>query len=112
MVVYMAEQTGRRLRRDNVVPPSGAGGDASEDTSGFAAGVGERIRALRQQHGWTQVELAEVAALSPNYIARLERGELGASLYVASRIAEALGTSIDKLAAPAARAKSTKRRVA
>ncbi len=107
----MAEPTGRRLRSDSVAPAR-TPGDAAEDTSGFATGVGERIRALRQKHGWTQVDLAEAAALSPNYIARLERGELGASLYVASRIADALGTSIDKLAAPSVRARSTKRRVA
>ncbi len=82
-----------------------------EDPQGFASGVGERIRVARQQKGWTQVELAEAAELSSNYVARLERGELGASLYVASRISEALGISLDRLVGPPpATSRSTKRR--
>ncbi len=97
------QQTGKRLK-------SGAGWE--EDPEGFASGVGERIRVARQQKGWTQVELAEAAELSSNYVARLERGELGASLFVAARICEALGVSLDRLAGPApATSKSTKRRV-
>ena len=83
--------------------------DASElDSQGFASSVGERIRVARLQKGWTQVELADAAGLSSNYVARLERGELGASLYVASRLAEALDITLDLLAQTQPRA--TKRR--
>ena len=103
----MAAQTGKRLRTE-----TGWTGEA--DSHEFASTVGERIRVARQQRGWTQVELAEAAGLSSNYVARLERGELGASLFVAMRIAEALGITLDVLAqaqaAPAART-TTKRRV-
>jgi len=56
----------------------------------FNAVVGEGIRRSRQGHGWTQAFLADQAGLSPNYVARLERGELGPSLFVANRICEAL----------------------
>jgi len=100
-----AQQTGRRLKTD-----SGWSSDGSHD---FAASVGERIREARQQKGWTQVELAEAAELSSNYVARLERGELGASLFVASRIAEALDLSLDKLVGPpqSTTARTGKRRV-
>ena len=87
-------------------------GVAPED---FAAVVGERIRTARQERGWTQVELAKVSGLSGNYIARLERGELGASLFVASRIADALETTINELIGGAMRsreAKTGKRRIA
>jgi transcriptional regulator with XRE-family HTH domain len=66
--------------------------------------VGEVIRSTRQDRAWTQVELAEAAGLSPNYIARLERGELGASLFVAQQIAEALEVSLESLTRPHARA--------
>lgn len=66
----------------------------------FAAKVGDAIRRARQGRGWTQVELAEAAQLSPNYVARLERGELGPSLYVAHHLARALGTDIDSLLSP------------
>jgi UDP-N-acetylglucosamine 1-carboxyvinyltransferase len=82
---------------------------AYDDSHDFATNVGERIRVARLHKGWTQVELAVKAGLSSNYVARLERGELGASLFVAMRIAEALGTTLDVLAqAPTARA--TRRR--
>jgi transcriptional regulator with XRE-family HTH domain len=98
----MAEQTGRRIRTDR---------EAETAPSDFATVVGERIRKARQHRGWTQVELAEASGLSGNYIARLERGELGPSLFVASHIAEALGTTIDKLvAASTTRSASTTQR--
>ncbi|HEY1955234.1 MAG TPA: helix-turn-helix transcriptional regulator [Polyangiaceae bacterium] len=102
----MAAQTGKRLRTD-------AGWTGEADSHEFASTVGERIRVARQQRGWTQVELAEAAGLSSNYVARLERGELGASLFVAMRIAEALGLGLDVLAQaqPAATRTTTKRRV-
>ena len=63
----------------------------------FNTVVGERIRKSRQEHGWTQAFLAEQARLSPNYVARLERGELGPSLFVANRICEALSIELELL---------------
>jgi len=65
----------------------------------------------RQHKGWTQVELADASGLSSNYVARLERGELGASLFVAMRIADALGITLDGLAqSPSTTAKTTTKR--
>lgn len=61
----------------------------------LASNFGERVRLARQLKGWTQVVLAESAGVSSNYVARLEHGELGASLEVATRIAEALGITLD-----------------
>ncbi len=101
----MAAQTGKRLKTE-----TGWAGEG--DSHEFASTVGERIRVARQQKGWTQVELADAAGLSSNYVARLERGELGASLFVAMKIAEALGVTLDVLVgaqAPTART-TTKRR--
>jgi len=63
----------------------------------FNAVVGEGIRRSRQGHGWTQAFLADQAGLSPNYVARLERGELGPSLFVANRICEALNIALEEL---------------
>ena len=37
----------------------------------FAGVVGEAVRRHRQSLGYTQVQLAEAAGLSPNYVARL-----------------------------------------
>lgn len=66
----------------------------------FNTTVGEAIRKARQEHGWTQAFLAEQAGLSPNYIARLERGELGPSLFVANKICEALSIELEVLVGP------------
>jgi transcriptional regulator with XRE-family HTH domain len=82
------------------------------DPQAFAALVGEAIRATRQERGWTQVELAQAARLSPNYIARLERGELGPSLFVAQQIAEALEINVEALVRPQTRSARSGRRMA
>lgn len=72
--------------------------DAGQDVyRAFNANVGDTIRRARQALGWTQAFLAEQAGISPNYVARLERGELGPSLFVARSICEALGISVDAL---------------
>lgn len=65
----------------------------------FGAEVGGAIRRHRHERGYTQAKLAEAAALSPNYVARLERGELTPSLAVAVRVAAALGIGPSALVA-------------
>ncbi len=72
-------------------------GMRNDDPKAFAATVGESVRRARQSVGWTQAELAEAAGFSPNYIARLERGELGPSFFVAHQLCEALGMDVDSL---------------
>ena len=107
----MGQESGRRPKFE---PDKQDSRDAAhDDTKGFNASVGEAIRRARQEHGWTQAVLADAAGLSPNYIARLERGELGPSLFVASRICEALSIDVTALVAPAGnttRRTGTKRR--
>jgi transcriptional regulator with XRE-family HTH domain len=86
---------------------------ASDDPKTFAAGVGEAVRRARQSRGWTQAQLAEAAGFSPNYIARLERGELGPSFFVAHQLCETLQIDIGALlhdAVPPTR--TTRRRIA
>ena len=79
------------------------GSDEEQDLhQAFNLVVGESIRKARQEHGWTQAFLAEQARLSTNYVARLERGELGPSLFVATRICEALGIDLEVLVGPPA----------
>ncbi len=79
------EKSGRRPRMAN-------GEELSSEE--FAARFGEGIRAARQARGWTQVQLAEAAGLSSNYVARLERGELSASLFVAHQLCTALDSDV------------------
>lgn len=108
------DQSGRRPKFDP--EERDAKTEAQDEHRSFNTIVGEAIRRARQEHGWTQAFLAEQAGLSPNYVARLERGELGPSLFVASRICDALQIEIDALVAPPSgtqgrgKATTTKRR--
>ncbi|MBX3229832.1 MAG: helix-turn-helix transcriptional regulator [Labilithrix sp.] len=115
----MGQESGRRPKFDPDQRPAtgGAAGDEQDEHRSFNVTVGEAIRRSRQEHGWTQALLAEKAGLSPNYIARLERGELGPSLFVANRICGALTIDLEALVTPvsgagptATRRTTTKRR--
>ncbi|HEY8075143.1 MAG TPA: helix-turn-helix transcriptional regulator [Labilithrix sp.] len=90
----MGQESGRRPKFDSEKHESR---EAADDTKGFNSTVGDAIRRARQERGWTQAVLADTAKLSPNYIARLERGELGPSLFVAHRICEALAIDVSAL---------------
>jgi transcriptional regulator with XRE-family HTH domain len=60
--------------------------------------LGERILILRRRRGLTQRELADVAGLNTNTIARVERGDLkdlGGQLV--AKLAKALETTTDFL---------------
>lgn len=110
----VGQESGRRPKFDpdqrDTRPPT----EPVDEHRSFNVTVGEAIRRSRQEHGWTQAFLAEQAGLSPNYIARLERGELGPSLFVANRICTALTIELEALvSAPAGAApgkKTTARR--
>lgn len=109
----MAQESGRRPKFDPESRiPARSPEDAQDEHRAFNTIVGEGIRHARQEHGWTQAFLADQARLSPNYIARLERGELGPSLFVASRICEALGIPIEDLIGPPAGAAAGKKTTA
>jgi transcriptional regulator with XRE-family HTH domain len=105
----MTAESGPRRRPLSVRP-----GARTDDPKAFAAIVGESVRRGRQSLGWTQAQLAEAAGFSPNYIARLERGELGPSLFVASQLCETLGIDLSDLLQPSAGVtqRTTRRRVA
>lgn len=109
----MAQESGRRPKFDLEARVPDA---AQDEHQAFNAVVGEGIRRARQEHGWTQAFLADQARLSPNYVARLERGELGPSLFVANRICEALSIPLEDLLGPpsgaAGRRTTAKRRAA
>ncbi len=109
----MGQESGRRPKFD----PDARPGELPQDEHRvFNSIVGEGIRRARQEHGWTQAFLAEQAGLSPNYIARLERGELGPSLFVANQICQALTIDLEVLVTPpggsAGKGRTTKRRAA
>ena len=61
--------------------------------------IGKRIRACREEKGWSQEEFAERIGLSVTYTGMIERGERVPKLETFIRIANTLGTSADVLLA-------------
>ena len=55
---------------------------------------GERVRKLRKQRGWTQVELAERLGIDRSYLADVERGKRNISLVNIELIANGFAISI------------------
>ena len=108
----MAQETARRPKLDSEPREARSATDAQDEHRTFNVTVGEAIRRSRQEHGWTQAFLAEQAGLSPNYIARLERGELGPSLFVANRICTALTIDLEVLVTPGTGVVSAKKTTA
>lgn len=64
-----------------------------------ADGVGNRIRVLRKQRGWTAVELSHQSGVSRQAIAKIENGiQTDIRLSYAMKLATALSVSLDVLA--------------
>ncbi len=59
--------------------------------------LGRKVRNLRLQRGWTQVELAEKLGLDRSYLADVERGKRNISVLNLELIAEGLGLSLSQL---------------
>ncbi|HXH81710.1 MAG TPA: helix-turn-helix transcriptional regulator [Candidatus Tectomicrobia bacterium] len=56
------------------------------------------LKALRDERGWSQAELAKRADVTPAYIAQLETGaRKNPSLEILKRIARALGVPVTDL---------------
>lgn len=61
--------------------------------------LGRAVRALREERGWSQEELAYQTKLHRNYIGRVERGELNLSFDRVVRLADAFKLTLLDLAA-------------
>jgi transcriptional regulator with XRE-family HTH domain len=59
--------------------------------------LGERIRNLRKEAGWSQAELAEKIGVDPGRVSRYEAGRITPSAEALVRLAEVLNVSIDHL---------------
>ena len=53
--------------------------------------VGENVRHLRQEKGWSQEDLAFEAKLHRTYISQIERGVINPSVVVIEKLAITLG---------------------
>jgi transcriptional regulator with XRE-family HTH domain len=59
--------------------------------------LGRRIAFLRKEKGLSQFELAADADMAKSYLSELELGKRNASVLVLSRLAAALGTTLEEL---------------
>jgi transcriptional regulator with XRE-family HTH domain len=59
--------------------------------------LGKRIRDLRRQRGWRQIDLAAHADLSKTHVNELERGKREVGLKALERLAEALDVKVSEL---------------
>jgi len=59
--------------------------------------IGRRLRKLRKQRGWTQVQMAEEFGLDRSYLADVERGERNISIVNLEVIARGFGLTLSRL---------------
>jgi transcriptional regulator with XRE-family HTH domain len=59
--------------------------------------LGERIRTLRTEHGWSQGDLADKVGTDARQISRYENARITPSVDVLARIAQTLDISLDHL---------------
>lgn len=58
---------------------------------------GKRLKALRLDHSLTQLELAEILDMSPNFIGMIKRGERNTTVENVFKIARALNVKPSNL---------------
>src|SRR5437773_4654133 len=56
--------------------------------------LGERIRGLRQEKGFSQAVFAEMCGIGPRYVARIEQGKSNLPFSVLTRIARNLEVTV------------------
>ena len=59
--------------------------------------LGQRIRDLRSQRGWSQEEFADVCRVHRTYMGHLERGEKNVSITSVVRVSAALSINLSEL---------------
>ena len=59
--------------------------------------IGDKIQALRKQHGWSQQQLAQKIGTSGPIVGRYERGEMTPSVEVAKKMADTFDVTLDFL---------------
>jgi transcriptional regulator with XRE-family HTH domain len=70
---------------------------ASKRADAVAKALGRRIRELRQERGWSQEQLAELASVHRTYMWGIENGVRNPSLRHLVHIADAVGVSLAEL---------------
>ena len=68
----------------------------SQDDIVFRKKLGERLRFLREKHGFSQQQLAVEAEMSKNQIGRIERAEINPKITTLYIISKSLGIDINE----------------
>lgn len=68
-----------------------------KDSDAITKKTAKRLRALRHDRNLTQVQVADKAKMSPNYYAKIERGEVRPSIDMYERLAKALKVTASEL---------------
>lgn len=72
----------------------------ADDQEPLGRQLGERIRALRDERGWSLEALAEASGVSRSMLSEIERNTANPTLMVTYRIAKAFGLGISELIEP------------
>jgi transcriptional regulator with XRE-family HTH domain len=70
------------------------GADEAYAAARLAFELGRAVRELREQHGWSQAQLAEIAGMTQSAVARFEAGGTVPTLTVLERLARALDVDL------------------
>src|SRR5579859_4548681 len=63
----------------------------------YLARLGERVRALRGEHGLTRKALAQASGISERYLAQLEAGHGNMSVLLLRKVGRAMGVPVERL---------------
>jgi len=85
------------LRKRRMAEPGAA--DAY-DAARLAFELGRAVRGLREQHGWSQSQLAQASGMTQSAVARFEAGGTVPTLAVLERLAQALDVELKVQFAP------------
>jgi transcriptional regulator with XRE-family HTH domain len=66
-------------------------------SSDIRARLGRRIKALRKNRGWTQVELADLLGIDRSYLSEIENGKKDPSLTILKTFSDGFGLSLSAL---------------
>jgi len=75
----------------------GKRGAARQPASEAQAQLGERVRRLREQRGWSQEGFAHEGGLGRSFAGAIERGEKDVRLSTLTKLARALGVTLSQL---------------
>lgn len=76
------------------------GAEESYEAARLAFELGSAVRQLREQRGWTQIQLARAADMTQPAVARFEAGGTVPTIPVLERLAQALGAKLVVQIAP------------